>query len=212
MTTDAEAEVVERTCFDLGVEQLGHLGGAELNSLANRGYLVFLNGLVIGACSRPHKLAAALRRLRRSGKIGEFVSVYAHDVHRAIYIACDGGRVCRPLIVAPKGRSRLTAGILEDALHCRHVSAPNRTNVIAGKREKQTGRTNGMRVQAFSSEEQSDRKANPKKSSEFTNRIDATLDYLVQKGEPCKNASAVDYGIFPQALSNTSTSMRKTTA
>lgn len=116
VTTDAEAEVVQKACFDLGVEQLGHLGGAELNSLANRGYLVFLNGLVIGACSRPHKLAASLRRMRRSGRIGEFVSVYAHDIHRAIYIACDGGRVCRPLIVASNGRSRLTTAALDEAL------------------------------------------------------------------------------------------------
>lgn len=196
VTTDAEAEVVERTCFDLGVEQLGHLGGAELNSLANRGYLVFLNGLVIGACSRPHKLAAALRRLRRSGKIGEFVSVYAHDVHRAIYIACDGGRVCRPLIVAPNGRSRLTAGVLEDALRRRQVSAPNRTIGIAGRREKQTGRTNGTCVQAFPADEQDDRKANLKESSEFANRIDATLDYLVQRGELCQTTLVIDSGIL----------------
>eukprot|EP00635_Sarcinochrysidales_sp_CCMP3193_P013504 CAMPEP_0118912388 /NCGR_PEP_ID=MMETSP1166-20130328/13661_1 /TAXON_ID=1104430 /ORGANISM="Chrysoreinhardia sp, Strain CCMP3193" /LENGTH=1193 /DNA_ID=CAMNT_0006851907 /DNA_START=92 /DNA_END=3670 /DNA_ORIENTATION=+ len=107
VTTDAEVDVVLRACFDLGVEQLGHLGGRSLSSSSrtdeSRGvscYLVFLNGLVIGATSRPRKLANALRRTRRSGGIGRFVSVYANDVHRSIFVACDGGRVCRPLVVA----------------------------------------------------------------------------------------------------------------
>jgi len=123
VTTDAEVDVVLRACFDLGVEQLGHLGGRSLSSSSrtdeSRGvscYLVFLNGLVIGATSRPRKLANALRRTRRSGGIGRFVSVYANDVHRSIFVACDGGRVCRPLVVAPRGRSRLTATILAEAL------------------------------------------------------------------------------------------------
>jgi DNA-directed RNA polymerase III subunit RPC2 len=112
VTTDAEIETTKRSCYDLGVEQLGHLNGTALNSHATA-YLVFLNGLVIGACSRPHKLAHALRRMRRSKRIGEHISVYTHSVHRAIYIACDGGRVCRPLIIASRGRSRLLPQILE---------------------------------------------------------------------------------------------------
>lgn len=106
VTTDAEVEKIRRSCFNLGVEQLGYLNGAELNSHPGA-YLVFLNGLVIGACWRPHKLARGLRSLRRSKKIGEFVSVYTHAVHRAIYVACDGGRVCRPLIIAAHGCSQL---------------------------------------------------------------------------------------------------------
>jgi len=70
--------------------------------------------------------------LRRKGIVGEFVSVYLHDVQRAVYIATDGGRVsggggvvaercyqspepiflvlqvCRPLLVVDKGIPRLT--------------------------------------------------------------------------------------------------------
>mmetsp|Transcript_19365 Transcript_19365/g.63113 ORF Transcript_19365/g.63113 Transcript_19365/m.63113 type:complete len:1117 (+) Transcript_19365:98-3448(+) len=114
VTTDAEVEKTKRSCFDLGVEQLGYLNGAELNSHPGA-YLVFLNGLVIGACRRPHKLARGLRCMRRSKRIGEFVSVYTHTVHRAIYVACDGGRVCRPLIIATHGHSRLTAAQLATA-------------------------------------------------------------------------------------------------
>ena len=106
VTTDAEVRKMRRSCFDLGVEQLGHLKGFELNACAFA-YLVFLNGLVIGACWKPHKLASTLRQMRRSKMIGEFVSVYTHSVHRAIYVACDGGRVCRPLIISVCGHSRL---------------------------------------------------------------------------------------------------------
>lgn len=106
VTTDAEVEKTKLSCFDLGVEQLGHLDGITLNSHTSA-YLVFLNGLVIGACSRPRKLAHALRWMRRSNRIGEFISVYVHSVHRAIYIACDGGRVCRPLIIVTHGKSQL---------------------------------------------------------------------------------------------------------
>jgi DNA-directed RNA polymerase III subunit RPC2 len=134
VTTDAEVEKTKRSCFDLGVEQLGNLNGTELNSHAGA-YLVFLNGLVIGACWKPHKLASALRWMRRSKKIGEFVSVYTHAVHRAIYVACDGGRVCRPLIIATRGHSRLTSTRLATALNekrakCKDLSTDNYNSVF----------------------------------------------------------------------------------
>mmetsp|Transcript_5007 Transcript_5007/g.17689 ORF Transcript_5007/g.17689 Transcript_5007/m.17689 type:complete len:983 (+) Transcript_5007:171-3119(+) len=109
VTTDADQEPIKELCFDLGVEQLGHLGAGDLNSY----HLVFLNGLVIGACKRPLKLSAALRSLRRQSKIPEFVSVYTHPTERAVYVACDGGRVCRPLAIAPNGVSRLVTGLVD---------------------------------------------------------------------------------------------------
>jgi DNA-directed RNA polymerase III subunit RPC2 len=37
--------------------------------------------------------------MRRQGLTGEFVSVYLHEGQRAVHIATDGGRVCRPLII-----------------------------------------------------------------------------------------------------------------
>ena len=40
VTTDAEIETTKRSCYDLGVEQLGHLNGTALNSHATA-YLVF---------------------------------------------------------------------------------------------------------------------------------------------------------------------------
>jgi DNA-directed RNA polymerase III subunit RPC2 len=44
-----------------------------------------------------------VRQLRRGGRIGEFVSVYLNVVQKAVYIASDGGRVCRPLLVLEYG-------------------------------------------------------------------------------------------------------------
>jgi hypothetical protein len=39
--------------------------------------LVFLNGAILGIHARPKRLVAAFRQLRRAGRIGEFVSVWA---------------------------------------------------------------------------------------------------------------------------------------
>lgn len=69
--------------------------------------LVFLNGNILGIHRRPHALVEALRLLRRSGKLGEFVSVYMQ--HDSVQIASDGGRVCRPLIICDQGRPRVAA-------------------------------------------------------------------------------------------------------
>jgi DNA-directed RNA polymerase III subunit RPC2 len=43
--------------------------------------------------SRPNRFVRLMRLLRRRGMVAEFVSVYLHDVQRAVYIATDGGRV-----------------------------------------------------------------------------------------------------------------------
>lgn len=46
--------------------------------------------------------------MRRQGKTGEFVSVYLNVVQKAVYVASDGGRVCRPLLVVENGKILLT--------------------------------------------------------------------------------------------------------
>ena len=93
---------------------------------------MFLNGAILGIHARPKRLVAAFRQLRRAGRIGEFVSVWAQvgevvtaahaHVNRAldnthcccllqadaVYIAADGGRVCRPLIICHNGVPSVT--------------------------------------------------------------------------------------------------------
>jgi DNA-directed RNA polymerase III subunit RPC2 len=102
-----ENENLMRICFDLGVENVTMLTGDEIN--APDSYIVFLNGLIVGISARPTELVGEIRRLRRIGRVGEFVSVYLNEVQKAVYIASDGGRVCRPLLVlGPGGKLKLT--------------------------------------------------------------------------------------------------------
>jgi DNA-directed RNA polymerase III subunit RPC2 len=65
-------------------------------------YMVFVNGLIIGVHTRPVEFAQNLRQMRRQGLAGEFVSVSLNEGQRAVHIATDGGRVCRPLIIVDK--------------------------------------------------------------------------------------------------------------
>eukprot|EP00887_Chlorella_sp_A99_P006810 scaffold2.g6810.t1 len=89
VTTDDEEAPIQRLAYLLGVEPAGLLVGNELHD--RWGWV----------------LVEALRGLRRSGKLGEFVSVYIQ--HKNVHIASDGGRVCRPLIICDRGRPRVTA-------------------------------------------------------------------------------------------------------
>ncbi len=98
ITTDEDdTNPIERLCRDLGVEDVRRMSGNELNS--KDAFLVFLNGLILGIHLRPLQLVEDLRKMRRRGLAGEFVSVYLHEEQRAVHIATDGGRVCRPLII-----------------------------------------------------------------------------------------------------------------
>eukprot|EP00271_Cylindrocystis_brebissonii_P011391 TRINITY_DN2883_c0_g1_i3.p1 TRINITY_DN2883_c0_g1~~TRINITY_DN2883_c0_g1_i3.p1 ORF type:complete len:1136 (+),score=226.28 TRINITY_DN2883_c0_g1_i3:22-3408(+) len=105
VTTDEEEAPLVRLCITLGVEDLAVLSGEELHS--RNTYIAFLNGAILGVHRRPRRFADLMRRLRRAGKIGEFVSIHVHDKHRCVYIAADGGRVCRPLVIADRGVSRV---------------------------------------------------------------------------------------------------------
>jgi DNA-directed RNA polymerase III subunit RPC2 len=97
ITTDEDTVPIERLCRDLGVEDVQRLSGHEINSLP--AYLVLLNGLILGVHTQPQRLVNDLRNMRRQGLAGEFVSFYLHKEQRAVHIATDGGRVCRPLII-----------------------------------------------------------------------------------------------------------------
>ncbi len=129
VTTDDE-EDIQSICYDLGcssifctssfvgVEDVSMLSGDEIN--APHVYLVFVNGLIIGAHSKPNDFVQKvwhflfschmnqMRQMRRQGKTGEFVSVYLNTVQKAVYVASDGGRVCRPLLVVENGKIHLT--------------------------------------------------------------------------------------------------------
>ncbi|GBG88963.1 hypothetical protein CBR_g48573, partial [Chara braunii] len=112
VTTDDEEAPIASLAASLGVEDLNLLSGSELHAPKN--FIVFLNGSILGVHRRPMKLAEAFRRLRRAGRIGEFVSVHVNTRHRCVYIASDGGRVCRPLVIADRGISRVKAHHMQE--------------------------------------------------------------------------------------------------
>ena len=103
ITTDEDTQPIERLCRDLGVEDVLRLSGHEINS--QNAHLVLLNGLILGVHTRPNLFVKNLRMLRRRGLAGEFVSFYLNKEQRAVHIATDGGRVCRPLIIVDEKTS-----------------------------------------------------------------------------------------------------------
>lgn len=105
VTTDEEEGPIIYLCHTLGVEDLADLSAEQLHAPTSS--LVIFNGLILGKHRQPQQFANAMRKLRRAGKIGEFVSIFVNDKQRCVYVASDGGRVCRPLVVADKGISRV---------------------------------------------------------------------------------------------------------
>ncbi|XP_056172452.1 DNA-directed RNA polymerase III subunit 2 isoform X3 [Syzygium oleosum] len=105
VTTDQEEGPLISLCYCLGVEDLELLSGEELHT--PNSFLIIFNGLILGKHRRPQRFANTMRKLRRIGRIGEFVSVFVNEKQRCVYIASDGGRVCRPLVIADKGISRI---------------------------------------------------------------------------------------------------------
>ncbi|KAJ4720430.1 DNA-directed RNA polymerase subunit beta [Melia azedarach] len=114
VTTDEEEGPLVSLCYCLGVEDLELLSGEELHN--PNSFLVIFNGLILGKHRRPQRFADAMRKLRRAGKIGEFVSIFVNEKQRCVYIASDGGRVCRPLVIADKGISRIKEHHMKELL------------------------------------------------------------------------------------------------
>eukprot|EP00823_Brevimastigomonas_motovehiculus_P002333 TRINITY_DN1442_c2_g1_i4.p1 TRINITY_DN1442_c2_g1~~TRINITY_DN1442_c2_g1_i4.p1 ORF type:complete len:943 (-),score=282.46 TRINITY_DN1442_c2_g1_i4:57-2885(-) len=106
VTTDDEELPISRIAYNLGVEDIELCCGEELTHKSVN--FVFLNGRVLGIHRNPQSFVRHFRKLRRSGYISSFVSVYINEAHRAVYIASDGGRVCRPCIIVEKGVPMVT--------------------------------------------------------------------------------------------------------
>lgn len=113
---------IARLCFNLGVEDVDLLSGEEMNAAATgasgSGHenvaLVTINGKLLGVHRNPIQLCRNFRALRRSNQIPTFVSIYENESQRTIYIATDGGRVCRPLIIVNRCLPRVLKHHLEE--------------------------------------------------------------------------------------------------
>ncbi|KAF8130276.1 hypothetical protein EV363DRAFT_1399449 [Boletus edulis] len=107
ITTDVEEEPIIRLAFMLGVEDIRLSTGTEI--YGPHTFVVNVNGTIVGLTRTPARFVANFRRLRRAGRISEFVSVYVNHHHRAVHIASDGGRICRPMIIVESGEPKVTS-------------------------------------------------------------------------------------------------------
>ncbi|KAJ7682894.1 hypothetical protein B0H17DRAFT_1075295 [Mycena rosella] len=107
ITTDVEEGPIVRLAFMLGVEDISLATGTEI--YGPHTFVVNVNGTIIGLTRYPTRFVGQFRRLRRARRISEFVSVYINHHHKAVHIASDGGRICRPTIIVENGRPRVTA-------------------------------------------------------------------------------------------------------
>ena len=107
VTSDDDETPVSRFCFNLGVEDMELISGDEWEEQGR--YLVLINGKLLGVHRQPKHFTVKFRQLRRMGQIPTFVSIYENEQHRTVYIATDGGRVCRPLIIVRRGVPLVTS-------------------------------------------------------------------------------------------------------
>ncbi|PWY86877.1 beta and beta-prime subunits of DNA dependent RNA-polymerase [Aspergillus heteromorphus CBS 117.55] len=111
ITTNDEEGPIRNLIFMLGAEDIQTVGGKELYGPGC--YTISINGTPTALTRRPKHFLDAFRRLRRMGRISEFVSIYINHHQRAVHIATDDGRICRPLIVVENGKSRVKKHHLE---------------------------------------------------------------------------------------------------
>ena len=111
ITTDDEEVPIKRLIFMLGAEDISTVGGSELYAPGT--YVVMLNGTPMAATRTPSQFLTSFRRLRRSGRISEFVSIFINQHHNTIQVATDEGRICRPLIIVEDKKSKVTKRYLK---------------------------------------------------------------------------------------------------
>ncbi|KAJ9617020.1 DNA-directed RNA polymerase III complex subunit Rpc2 [Cladophialophora chaetospira] len=111
ITTDDEEAPIKRLIFMLGAEDITSVGGSEL--YAPGSYVVMLNGTPVATTRTPTHFLTSFRRLRRSGRISEFVSIFINHHHNTIQVATDEGRICRPLIIVEEKKSKVTKRYLK---------------------------------------------------------------------------------------------------
>lgn len=107
ITTDVEEEPIIQLAFMLGVEDIRLATGTEI--YGSNTFVVNVNGTIIGLTRHPTRFVTQFRRLRRANKFSEFVSIYVNHHHRAVHIASDGGRICRPMIIVENGLPKVTS-------------------------------------------------------------------------------------------------------
>ena len=111
ITTHDEERPIRGLVFVLGARDIELANGRDL--YADGTFIVLINGTPRALTNTPEQFVSSFRNLRRTGRISEFVSVYIDTHGRVIKIATDEGRICRPLIIVERGRSKVTVRSLQ---------------------------------------------------------------------------------------------------
>lgn len=69
--------------------------------------------MIVGLTIDPQRIVSTIRAVRRHGLLNEFVSVSTNAAQRSVYIASDGGRLCRPYIVVKDSIPQVTQEHIE---------------------------------------------------------------------------------------------------
>lgn len=75
----------------------------DLGAVSAVGTPVWLNGTPVGRTTDPRALTAAIRALRRTGHLHRDVSIAWRPGSKRIEVACDAGRLSRPVLVLRDG-------------------------------------------------------------------------------------------------------------
>lgn len=111
ITTEGEEEPIRNIVYELGGQDIVSFAGDDLHK--DGVYSICLNGTPVACTLYPKHFLVNFRKLRRSGRVSAFTSIYInHDFHE-VHIATDEGRICRPLIIVENGRSRVTSRYLK---------------------------------------------------------------------------------------------------
>eukprot|EP00746_Dinoflagellata_sp_MGD_P159993 gnl/MRDRNA2_/MRDRNA2_86795_c0_seq6.p1 gnl/MRDRNA2_/MRDRNA2_86795_c0~~gnl/MRDRNA2_/MRDRNA2_86795_c0_seq6.p1 ORF type:complete len:1004 (+),score=-29.39 gnl/MRDRNA2_/MRDRNA2_86795_c0_seq6:393-3404(+) len=107
VTLETSEQDVLRLLFILGLRRFNDINSCSVDKFA----VVILNGLIVGVQSFAMRSVKYLRTCRRIGLINRFVSISI--LRKTLVIDCDGGRLCRPLIICDGGAPRLTMSLVE---------------------------------------------------------------------------------------------------
>lgn len=113
ISTEEDSSAIHQLLLSVGVERLPSCWTGD--GLIVNSYIVFLNGSLIGSISKASigGFFQTLRHLRRHGYLSYMTNFFLNAEHSAVYVNCDAGRACRPLLVVENGKVLLTLRDIE---------------------------------------------------------------------------------------------------
>ncbi|KAK4186073.1 hypothetical protein QBC35DRAFT_284637 [Podospora australis] len=109
ITTEVDEKEVKEWVYAMipGVTPITEYTGSEMHSPGV--YVIHVNGTPWAMTRRPQHFTREFKQLRRRGMLDPFSGIYINEHFKAIHIATDEGRICRPLLIVQNGQPTLKA-------------------------------------------------------------------------------------------------------